>query len=62
LISCCVWSIAEHTHSALAIFAILKARRMLDCSRCTRHPCLDIVADMWNTYKKLVATSKVRFG
>ena len=39
---------------SLAIVAILKARRMLDCSSCTRPPCLAIVADMLQTYKKVV--------
>jgi hypothetical protein len=28
-----------------------------DCSSCTRRPCLAIIADMSNTYKKLIAAS-----
>ena len=31
---------------------------MLDYSSCTRPPCLAIMVDMLNIYKKLVATSK----
>ena len=37
----------------LAIFAISKARCMLDCSSCTWPPCLALVADMLKSYKKL---------
>jgi hypothetical protein len=36
---------------------MFKARLMSDCSSCTRPPCLAIIADMLNTYKKLVAAS-----
>jgi hypothetical protein len=35
---------------------------MLDCSSCTRPPCLAILAEKLKTSKKLVAASKVRFG
>jgi hypothetical protein len=44
----------------LAIFAIFKARHMSDCSSCTRPPCLTIVADILETYRKLVASSKMK--
>jgi len=58
LIRCCVSSDGVHVHSALAIMAILRAEHMSDCSSCTRPPCLAIVADMLNTYKRLVAFKK----
>jgi len=53
LICCCVSSIAAHENPPLAILAIFKARHMLDCSSCTRPPCLAIVADMLKTSNKL---------
>jgi len=62
LISCCVSSIAARENPPLAILAIFKARRMSDCSSCTRPPCLAIVADMLKTSRKLVAASTVRSG
>ena len=40
------------------LLAIFNARRMSDCSSCTRPPCLAIVADMLKTDKTLVAASK----
>jgi hypothetical protein len=54
----CVSSIAVCEYSPLAILATFKARCMLDCSSCTRHPCFAIVADMLKTNKKLVAASE----
>jgi len=39
-------SIAAREKPSLAILAIFNARRMSDCSSCTRPPCLAIVADM----------------
>jgi hypothetical protein len=42
---------------SLAIFPIFNARRMSDCSSCTRPPCLAIVAAMLKTYKTLVDAS-----
>jgi len=62
LISCWVSSIVVRENPPLAIFARFNARRMWDCSSCTRPPCLAKVADMLKTYKKLVAASKVIFG
>jgi len=53
LIRNCVSSIAECENPPLAIWAIFKARRMSDCSSCTRPPCLAIVADMLKTYKEI---------
>ena len=61
-ISCCVCSIAVRGNPPSAILVIFKARLISECSSCTRPPCLAIVADMLKTSKKLVATSKVRFG
>jgi len=55
LIRYCVCSIAVCENTSLAILTIFKARRMSDCSSCTRPASLAIVADMLNTYKKLVA-------
>jgi len=52
-----VSSIAPCEKPCLAILAIFNARRMSDCSSCTRPPCLAIVADMLKTYKTLVAAS-----
>jgi len=49
LISCCVSPIAAHENPSFVILAIFKARCMLDCSSCTRPPCLAIVADMLKT-------------
>ena len=42
----------------LAIFAIFQARRMSDCSSCTRPPCLAIVADMLKSCRILDAASE----
>jgi hypothetical protein len=50
--------IAASEKPCLAILAIFKARRILDCSRCTQPPCLGIVADILKTYKTLVLASK----
>jgi len=61
-VSCCVSSIAAYEPPSLAILAIFQARHMSDCSSCTQPSCLAIVADMLKTYRKLVATSKVRFS
>jgi len=52
-----VSSIAVREKPSLAILAIFNARRMLDCSSCSRPPCLAIVADMLKTYKRLVDAS-----
>jgi hypothetical protein len=57
-----VFSIAAREHSPLAISAVFKTRCMLDCSSCTWSPCLAIVADMFNTYKKLVGASNKTIG
>jgi len=62
LIRYCVSSIVACKNLPLAIFAIFKARHMLDCSSCTRPTCLAIVADMLTTYKKLVAALTMRVG
>jgi len=51
LIRNCVSAIAARANPPLAILAIFTARRMSDCSSCTRPPCLAIVADMLKTYK-----------
>ena len=48
----CVSPIAVRKNPPLAILAIFKARRMSDCSSCTRPPYLAIVADMFKTYKE----------
>jgi len=61
-ITCCISSMPACKNPSLAILAIVKARRMLDCSSCTRPSCLAIVADMLKTYKILVAASRVRIG
>ena len=53
-----VSSIVVRKNPPLAILAIFNARRMSDWSGCTRHACLDIVADMLKTYVKLDAGSK----
>jgi len=55
LICNCISSIEAHKHPPLAILPIFKARRMSDCSSCTRPPYLAMVADMLKTYKELVA-------
>ena len=60
--SCCISSSPARENPSLAMLAISKAWLMLDCSRCTRPPCFAIVADMLETYKKLVAASRVRIG
>jgi len=52
-----VSSIVAREKPSLAILPIFNARRMLDCSSCTRPPCLAIVADMLKTYKTLVDAS-----
>ena len=39
------------------LLSLFKAKRISDSSSCTLPPCLAIVADMFNTYKKLVAAS-----
>jgi len=57
LIKYYVSTTAVRENPPLAILAMFKARCMSDCSSCTRPPCLAIVADMLNTYKKLVAAS-----
>jgi len=57
LIRYCVSSTPARENLPLAMLAMFKARRMSDCSRCTRPLCLAIVADMLNIYKKLVAAS-----
>jgi len=62
LISCCVCSIAAHENPRLAILAIFEARRMSECSSCTRAPCLAIIADRLKPSKILVTTCKVRYG
>jgi len=57
LIRYCFSSILGRENPSLAILPKFKARRMSDCSSCTRHPCLAIVADMLNNHKKLVVAS-----
>jgi len=52
-----ILSIAVHKKPSFVILPIFNASRMLDCSSCTRPPCLAIVAHMLKTYKKLVAAS-----
>jgi len=52
-----VSSIAAREKPSLVILATFNARRMSDCSSCTRPPCLAIVADMLKTNKKLDAAS-----
>jgi len=56
-----VSSIAACEKPSVAILAIFNARRMLDCSSCTRPPCLAIVVDMLKTYKTLVDASNNGF-
>ena len=48
-----VSSLAAHNHPLLAILAILEARRISDCSSCTRPPCLAIVAGMLKTCNEI---------
>jgi len=62
LIRYCVSFIAAPENPRLAILAICNARCMADCYSCTRPPCLAIIADMFKTDKKLVATLTMRFG
>jgi hypothetical protein len=62
LISCCISFIVGCDNTPVAILAIFMARPMSDSSSCTRPPCLAIVADMFKTYRQIVAASKVRFG
>jgi len=62
LIRYCVSLIAAHENPPLSILALFRARRMFDYSSCTRPPCLAIVADMLETYKKLLAPLTMRFG
>jgi len=50
-----VSSIVAREKPYLGILAIFNARRMSDCSSCTWPSCLALVADMWKTYKTLVA-------
>jgi len=57
LIRCGVSCMAARENPPLAISDICKERRMSECSRCTRPPCLAIVAAMLKTYWKLVAVS-----
>jgi len=57
LIRYCLSLIVACENSALPILAIFKARRMSDCFSCTQPPCLAIMAEMFNTYKKLVVAS-----
>jgi len=57
-----VSSISAREKPSLAILAIFNARRMSDCSSCTRPPCLAIVADMLKTYKTLVDASNNEIG
>jgi len=45
--------IVARENPPLAISAIFKAKRMSDCSSCTRPPCLAIVADMLETNKEI---------
>jgi len=52
-----VSSIAARENISLAIVALFKARRMSDCSSCTRPPCLAIDADMLKPYRRSVAAS-----
>jgi len=58
LIRYCIPSIAAHKNPPWTIFAIFKARRMLDCSSCTRPPCFAILAHMSITQKTFVAASE----
>jgi len=53
LIRNCVSPIVARENPPLAILFIFKARRMSDCSSCTRPPCLAIVADMLKTYPEI---------
>ena len=48
-------SIVARKNPPVATLAIIKARRMSDCSSCTHPPSLAIVADMLRTYNKLFA-------
>ena len=57
LIRYCLSSIAASENPPLDIFLIVMARRMSDCSSCTRPPCLAIVADTSKTCKRIVAAS-----
>jgi len=57
LIRYCDPFIAARENHSLGILAMFKARHMSDCSSCTPPHCLAIVADMLNTYTKLVAAS-----
>ena len=56
----CISCIMARENLQFAIFAIYKARCMLDCWSCTRPPCLAIAADLLNTYKKAVTASKMQ--
>lgn len=55
LIGSCVLSIMTCENLTFASLATFKARSMLDCSSCTRLPCVSIVAVMLKMYKKLLA-------
>jgi len=57
LIRDCISSIATCEILGEVILAISKARRMLDCSSCTRPPCFALVADILKSCKTLVAAS-----
>jgi len=57
LIRSCVSSLAARDNPPFAIVAMLKERRMSDCTGCTWPPCLTIIADMLETYKKFVVTN-----
>ena len=58
----CTLSIPACESTHLTILAIFKAKRMSDCSSCTRPPCPAIVADMLKAYKKSVVASKYEIG
>jgi hypothetical protein len=58
LIKYCISSIAVHETPPLAVLAILKTRRMSDCSISTSPPWLGILADILKSYKKLVAVTE----
>jgi len=60
LLRYCILSTGARENPPLSIFGMFKARRMLDCSSCTRPPCFAIVSDMVKTYKKLVAALRMR--
>jgi len=59
LISYCVPPTAVCENPLLATLAIIKRRRILDCSTCAQPHCLTIIADMLNTKKRLAAASQI---